>query len=60
MKKIIGFQIVDKDKNIPEQFYSFEVFVGIDDVVKELENLQDKRWLIEPIFEGDVEEPTFI
>jgi hypothetical protein len=51
---------VDKDKNIPEDFYSFEVFVSIDDVVKELKSLQDKKWLIEPIFEGDIEDPTFI
>jgi hypothetical protein len=60
LKKIIGFQIVDKDKNIPEEFYSFEVFVSIEDVIRELESLYDKKWLIEPIFEGDIEEPTFI
>ena len=60
MKRIIGFQIVDKDKNIPDEFYSFEVFVNIDDVIKELQHLQNKKWLIEPIFEGDIEDPTFI
>lgn len=60
MKIIVGFQIVDKNKNIPEGFYSFEVFVHIDDVVDELQQLQNKKWLIEPIFEGDIENPTFI
>jgi len=60
LKKIIGFQIVDKDKNIPEEFYSFEVFANIDDVVKKLHHLQNKKWLIEPIFAGDIEDPTFI
>jgi hypothetical protein len=60
MKKVIGFQIVDKDKNIPYGFYSFEIFVDIAVVIKELEILQDKKWLLEPIFEGDIEEPTFI
>ena len=60
MKKIIGFQIVDKGKNIPEGFYSFEVFINIDDVIQELVTLQNKKWLIEPIFEGDIEEPTFV
>lgn len=60
MKIIVGFQIVDKNKNIPEGFYSFEVFVHMDDVVDELQQLQNKKWLIEPIFEGDIENPTFI
>ena len=60
MKKIIGFQIVDRDKNMPDEFYSFEVFVNIADVIKELQQLQNKKWLIEPIFEEDIEDPTFI
>ena len=60
MNKIIGFQIVDKGKNIPEGFYSFEVFIDIADVVTKLEALKSKKWLIEPIYEGDIEEPTFI
>ena len=60
MKKIIGFQIIDKDKNIPEEFHSFEIFANIVDVIKELEQLQNKKWLIEPIFDGDIENPTFI
>jgi len=60
LKKIIGFQIVDKTQNIPEGFYSFEVFVHMDDVLEELQQLQNKKWLIEPIFEGDIEDPTFI
>lgn len=60
MKKITGFQIVDKDANIPEKFHSFEVFANIVDVINELEQLQNKKWLIEPIFAGDIENPTFI
>jgi len=60
LKKIIGFQIVDRDKKIPEEFYSFEVFVNIADVIKKLQQLQNKQWLIEPIFAGDIVDPTFI
>ena len=66
--KLIGYQIVSNDgKNeLPSCFYSFEV---IEDVgVAELWLLYEKknpehglfRWVLLPIFEGDVEEPTFI
>ena len=68
MKKIIGFQIVSNDgKNeIPECFYSFEYFVDINlaTLWLELEKSNPEygifRWVILPIFEGDIEEPTEI
>jgi hypothetical protein len=68
MSKLIGYQIVSNDgKNeIPTCFYSFEV---IDDfsVAEKWLILEKKkpehgnfRWVVLPIFEGDIEEPTFI
>lgn len=68
MNKLIGYQIVSNDgKNeIPSCFFSFEV---IDDfaiaeiwLIMEKKNPEngDFRWVVLPIFEGDVEEPIFI
>jgi hypothetical protein len=68
MKLIIGYQIVSNDgKNeIPDPFYSFEVIsdVYIAQRWLELEKANPEcgefRWVLLPIFEGDVEEPTFL
>lgn len=68
MSNLIGYQIVSNDgKNeIPSCFYSFEVIEDIN--IAELWLMYEKknpehgkfRWVILPIFEGEVEEPTFI
>lgn len=68
MEKLIGYQIVTNDgkNDIPSCFFSFEVFSNIRTVeqwiVAEKNNLINGkfRWVILPIFDGDVEEPTFI
>ena len=67
-KPLIGYQIVSNDgKNeLPSCFHSFEVIN--DAYVAEkwlaMENANPEhgkfRWVLLPIFEGDVEEPTFI
>jgi len=66
--KLIGYQIVSRYNvsEMPECFQSFEV---IDDAsVAEKWLLMEKnnpehgefRWVILPVFEGEVENPTFI
>lgn len=68
MSKLIGYQIVSNDgKNeIPNAFYSFEVikdaYVAERWLTLEKANPENGkfRWALLPIFEGDVEEPTFI
>ena len=67
MKKIVGYQIVSNDgKNVPECFYSYEYFVDVNLATKwlELEKSNPEyggfRWVLLPIFEGDIEEPTEI
>jgi len=65
---LIGYQIVSNDgkNNIPEEFYSFEIFKDIIMVENWIrwEKHSEKngffKWVILPIFEGDIEEPTFI
>ena len=66
--KLIGYQIVSNDgKNeIPNLFHSFEViadaYVAEKWLALEKANPENGkfRWVLLPIFEGDVEEPTFI
>lgn len=66
--KLIGYQIVSDDgkNDIPACFFSFEVFTDIQLAEKWLflEKMNPEhgkfRWVILPIFEGDVENPTFI
>ena len=68
MKKIIGYQIVSNDgkNDIPACFFSFEYFEDFNLAIKwlELEKTSSEfgtfRWLILPIFEGDIEDPTII
>lgn len=67
MKKIIGYQIVsdDGENNIPDEFYSFEIFEKFEHVIDWLEEEKNDPtheidWVILPIFEGDIEEPTII
>ena len=65
MRKFLGYQIVDEDTHdVPEGFYSFTVIV---DALKltsffETQKGEDEpcKWIVIPIFEGDVEEPTFV
>lgn len=68
MKNLIGYQIVSNDgKNeLPECFYSFEIindaYVAEKWLQIEKSNPENGifRWVLLPIFEGDIEEPTFI
>jgi len=66
--KLIGYQIISNDGKyeLPSCFYSFEV---IDDfsvaekwIIMEKKNPENGlfRWVVSPVFEGDIEEPTFI
>lgn len=68
LKRVIGFQIVSNDGNndIPECFFSFEMFEDIELACTWLEHEKTNpehgefRWVILPIFEGDIEEPTIM
>lgn len=68
MSKLIGYQIVSNDgKNeLPECFFSFEVIEDVHNAERWLIHEKKKleygefRWVILPIFAGDVEEPTMI
>ncbi len=68
MKAIIGYQIVSNDgkNDQPSCFYSFEVINECEVAEKWLVMEKNRpehgefRWVLLPIFEGDVEDPTFI
>lgn len=64
---LIGYQIVSNDGNeIPKGFYSFEVFEDV--LIAEKWIMAEKskpesgifRWVIKPVFKGDIEEPKFL
>lgn len=68
MENIIGYQVVSNDgKNeTPECFYSFEMFedVNLAEIWLNLEKKNPEhgefRWVLLPIFDGDIEDPTII
>jgi len=65
---IVGYQIESNDglHEIPESFHSFEVFTTLE--LAEFWLLTEKaspengefRWVTVPIYDGDIEEPTFL
>lgn len=61
MKTAIGYQVESADGNheIPDQCYSFEIYPkkDVDNWLKN--NNADGKWKSVPIYEGDIEEPTF-
>lgn len=68
LKKLIGYQIVDEDTyapSMPDGFYSFQIIRPscLQKVANKFfrKQMDDPvKWVIIPIYEGDVEEPTFI
>jgi hypothetical protein len=61
-REFLGYQIISKDGNIdiPEEFYSFEIIRTkrvLDDFFR-----KDKsgRWMVVPVYSGEIEEPTFV
>lgn len=66
-RPIMGYQIVSNDgKNeIPDCFYSFEVLdFGVAELWLHAEQRNPEhgqfRWVLLPVFDGDIEEPTII
>lgn len=65
MSKFLGYQIVDEDTHdIPKGYYSFTVIKDasrLTEFFKSQEGADEPcKWIVIPIFEGDVEEPTFV
>lgn len=58
MKKLIGFQMVNKQGAMPDQHYSFEVFPLNHILTERLMMPNPYDWVLIPIHEGDIEEPT--
>jgi hypothetical protein len=66
-KKVIGYQIVNAEENIPNGLYSFQVFKTAEDAFRYLrEHALNKGvppeqcWFVKEYYEGDIEEPTYI
>ena len=66
-KKILGYQIVNAEGNIPEGLYSFQVFKTAEDAFRYLREHELNRgvpieqcWFVQEYYEGDIEEPTYI
>lgn len=60
-KKIIGYQIVDTDSgaDIPEVFFSFVVMSETFCKKWLADNNLFGEWKMVPVYDGDIEEPTF-
>lgn len=60
MKKLLGYQLVTKDGEYPACHYSFEVYPLTDLLLLRLQMKKPMDWLLMPIHEGDIEEPTVV
>ena len=66
-KKVIGYQIVNAEENIPNGLYSFQVFKTAEDAFRYLRENElnkglppEKSWFVKEYYDGDIEEPTYI
>lgn len=61
MVKIIGYQITNNANEIPKEYWSFHV-LGVNEINRwfTINYKIAQKWHIIPIFEGEVEEPTFV
>lgn len=65
MKKVIGYQITNKQNEIPEGLFSFQIFKTEEQAYKYAREHGvvidwDKSWFIRQVRDGDIEEPTYI
>lgn len=63
--ELIGYQVVGDDGELPDGYFSFQVFKDKHEATRilrktEVEEPHKTGMTIYPIYEGDVEEPTFI
>ena len=63
--KLLGYQIVGNNGEMPEELFTFQIIKDKKDamdILKELstDETEKKGMMILPIYEGDIEEPTFI
>ena len=66
-KKVLGYQIVNAEGNIPDGLYSFQVFKAAEDAFRYLREHELNRgvpieqcWFVQEYYEGDIEDPTYI
>lgn len=60
MSKVLGFQIVEARTNDPpEGMASYEIYPLVD-CLRWLELNDRTRYHLLPVFEGDIEDPTFM
>lgn len=68
MTSIIGYQIVSSDGHLilPEAFWPFEVIsdISVAEAWLTLEKTNPQngpfRWVLLPVFEGEIEDPVFV
>jgi hypothetical protein len=57
-RKRLGYQLIDANCEMPRGWVSFGIYTLAD--CRRVKNKDTKRWRLVPIFEGDIEEPTFM
>lgn len=57
-RKRLGYQVVDAEAQMPEGWVSFGIY-SLADCQRVIDEDED-RWQLVTIFEGDIEEPTFM
>ena len=61
-RKIVGYQITNKNCDVPDGLWSFQIFKTAEQAYKYArEHLtHEKYFFVQQIREGDIEEPTYI
>ena len=57
-RKLLGYQVIDADAEMPDGWVSFGIY-SLADCQRLIDEDKD-RWQLVTIFEGDIEEPTFM
>lgn len=58
MKNRLGYQVVDANGEMPDGWVSFGIYKLA--ICRQVIKTDKSRWRLVTIFEGDIEEPTFI
>lgn len=66
-KKVIGYQITNRNQDIPEGLYSFQIFKTAEQAFEYAREYKLNKglksedcWFIQQVHKGDIENPTYI
>lgn len=61
-KRLLGYQIESRDgtHDIPDEFHSFEIITTKKMLDEFFSGNDGGEWMVVPIYEGDIEKPSYL